>query len=107
MWNKSVKLPLTASQTEDEDGFVTGSKTFLEGIPANFRDVVRDEQILANQRGYTADQTIEIAECNYNGQKHLLDEENGDQYEVKRAFHADKSMNISLVCERRERGGTI
>jgi hypothetical protein len=108
MWNKSIKLQESSKEAEDKDGFITSSEPeFLEGIPANFKDTTRSDQILANQSGYTADQNIEIVACNYGGQKYLYDEENGDTYEVKRTYQADKSMNIVLVCERRETGGAI
>lgn len=108
MWNKSIKLQESSTVTTDEDGFSSSSSTtFLEGIPANFKDTTRYDKMLANQDGYTADQNIEIASCNYSGQKKLYDEENGDEYEVKRTFRADKSMNIVLVCERREADGGI
>lgn len=102
MWNKSVKI-LTGKETEtDEDGFDTFKESYLENVPANFTTTTRNDQIIANQSGYSADQNIEIAACNYNGESVLIDEETGYRYEVKRTFQSDKSMNIILTCERRE-----
>ena len=101
MWNKSIKLVTGVTVETDEDGFDTETETYLEGIPASFSDTTRNDEIIAHQTGYTADQNIEILDCNYNGEKYLYDEEDGSRYEVKRAFHKNKSMNIVLTCERR------
>ena len=107
MWNKSVKI-LTGQKTEpDEDGFDISSESYLENVPANFTTTTRNDQIIANQSGYSADQNIEIAVCNYNGESILIYEETGYRYEVKRTFQSDKSMNIVLTCERRERDEQI
>lgn len=108
MWNKSIKLVTRVETITNENGFnIKTEKEYLEGIPANFTDTTRNDEIVANQTGYTADQNIEILECNYNGEQFLYDEETGDKYEVKRTHRKDKSMNIVLTCERRERGGKI
>lgn len=107
MWNKSIKLVIGVDITTDEDGFDTEVERYLEGIPANFTDTTRNDELIANQTGYTADQNIEILSCNYNGEKFLYDEENGNKYEVKRTYRKDKSMNLVLTCERRETGGEI
>lgn len=105
MWNKSVKLVVEEIENADLDGFSEIREIYLEGIPANFTDTTRSDEIQANQTGYTADQNIEILKCNFHGEKYLYDEETGEKYEVKRTFHKDKSMSIVLTCERRERGG--
>lgn len=105
MWNKSIKLVTGQDIETDADGFDMVKERFLEGIPADFKDLTRSDDLMANQLGYSADQNIEIAACNYNGEKFLYDEETGEKYEVKRTFQKDKKMNIVLTCERRERGG--
>lgn len=106
MWNKSIKLVTGEMDVKDKDGYtIQTAEQYLEGIPANFTSATRNDELVANQKGYTADQNIEILSCNYNGERFLYDEENGDKYEVKRAFSKDKSLNITLTCERRERGG--
>lgn len=107
MWNKSIKLVAGVDVITDEEGFDTEVEKYLGGIPANFTDTTRNDELIANQTGYTADQNIEILFCNYNGEKFLYDEENGNKYEVKRTYRKDKSMNIVLTCERRETGGKI
>ncbi len=105
MWNKSISLVTDIVTVTDKDGFDVKQEELLEGIPANFTDTTRNDEIMANQTGYTADQNIEILQCNYNGEKYLYDEESGEKYEVMRTYKKDKSMNIILTCERRERGG--
>lgn len=107
MWNKSIKLVTRVIIKTDEEGFDTESEQFLENIPANFTDTTRNDELIANQSGYTASQNIEIKRCNYNGEQYLYDEETGDKYEIKRTYRKDKSMNIILTCERRERGGKV
>lgn len=105
VWNSSIKLPTGKKTKTDEDGFSTETFTFLEGIPANFKDVTRNDLILANQDGYQADVLIEIMNCNYSGQSWLVDEQTGQEYGIKRTFGKDKSNLMQLTCERRERGG--
>lgn len=100
-----MKLVIGKNTETDKDGFKTETESFLEGIPANFTNTTRNDELIANQTGYTADQNIEILWCNYNGEKILYDEASGDKYEVKRSYHKDKSLNVILTCERRERGG--
>lgn len=104
MWNSSIKLPRDVEKTTDADGFEIETQAYLEGIPANFTDVTRNDEILANQAGYSADQVVEIAACNYCGENYLVDEADGTQYDIKRTFKRDKSMTVVLTCERRQRG---
>lgn len=106
MWNKSISLPVRELPIQvDEDG-IQQERTweFLGGIPANFLNATQNAEILANQEGYTADQIIEVMNCNYNGESFLMDEENGDLYDIKRHFRKDKSRKIQLTCQKRERG---
>lgn len=104
MWNGSVSIPLSKKTTTNENGFDTEQWQFLGGVPANFTDVTRDDQILANQKGYTVDQNIEIMSCNYNGAAFLIDEATGDTYDIRRTFRKDKSLLVQLSCERRQDG---
>lgn len=107
MWNKSISILAKVNVETDKDGYDIESKEWMEGIPANFKDTTRQDSIVANQMGYSADQNIEVVAANYNGQRIIRDEEDGTEYEVKRVYHPDKSMNILLTCERREPGGKI
>lgn len=104
MWNGSIQLVRKENAVQDKDGFRKESRAYSESIPANFTDVTRNDEILASQKGYTADQNIEIMECNYGGERCLLDESTGNIYDVKRTFRKDKSMAVILTCERRQNG---
>lgn len=106
MWNSSISLPVKKNDPQiNENGVMTAaSYEFLEGIPADFRDCTREDEVLAKQNGYTADLTVEIMSCNYSGQSFLVDETTGDIYDIKRRFQKNKSMRIQLTCQKRERG---
>jgi hypothetical protein len=89
----------------DDDGFPMDTQyEWLGGIPANFTDLTRDDEILANQMGYSADQNIEIMACNYSGESFLVDEATGEEYDIKRTFQKNKSGTVTLTCRKRERG---
>lgn len=105
MWNKSIKLVAMVQGEEDPEGFAQETERLTEGIPANFTDTTRNDETIAKQMGYTADQNVEILRCNYQGERYLYDEETGEKYEVKRTYQKDKGMNIVLTCERRKSGG--
>lgn len=109
MWNGSIKLPTGKSTGgTNSNGFpVDAVYTFLEGIPANFTDATRNDEILASQHGYTADQIIEIMSCNYSGQAFLVDETTGWEYDIKRTHRIDKKMTVILTCQRRKRGKQV
>lgn len=102
MWNKSIKLPVSKEEKQDPDGFPEISYKYMKKIPASFTDVTRNDELLAYQMGYTADQTVEIMACNYNGQQFLVDEKTGEIYDIKRAYRQDKSMKVILTCQKRE-----
>lgn len=104
MWSGSIKFVKNGIRDQDKDGFYRKPDSYSESIPANFTDVTRNDEILASQKGYTADQNIEIMDCNYGGEQCLMDESNGNLYDVKRTFQKDKSMSIVLTCERRQNG---
>lgn len=102
MWNTSIKLPVSKEEKRNENGFPEVTYSYLGNIPASFTDVTRNDEILASQKGYTADQNVEIVGCNYNGQPFLIDEATGKVYDIKRAYRKDKSMLVVLTCQCRE-----
>lgn len=107
MWNRSISLPVKKTGGTNKNGFpVDTTYEYLGGIPANFTDATRNDELLAMQQGYTADQNVEIMACNYGGQPFLLDEATGQRYEIRRTHRKDKSMTVLLTCEKRERGKT-
>lgn len=105
MWNSSIALPRRKYEDQDKDGFPQEkSYEWEHGIPASFVDVTRNDEVLAAQKGYSADQNIEIMECNYQGESFLFDESEEAVYDIRRTFRKDKSMVLVLTCERREHG---
>ena len=105
MWNRSIALLVGGKSEQDEDGFPVTTEEWLGGIPANFTDATRQDEIVASQSGYQADQNIEIVACNYHREMELMDESTGERYAVKRTYQKDKSRYLTLTCERREQGG--
>lgn len=104
MWDRSISLPVRKISGQDSAGFETDVVyEYICGIPASFTDTTRDDEILAAQKGYTADQNVEIMACNYSGASFLVDESDGCIYDIRRTFRKDKSMLLTLTCERRQR----
>jgi hypothetical protein len=79
----------------------------MEHIPANFKDVTRRDQELANRFEYDAEVNVEIMACNYSGQRSLVNEETGETLYVQRTYKPDRGELITLTCGRRERHGGI
>lgn len=104
MWNRSISLPVKKNEKQDSEGFLSETYEFLRNIPASFTDVTRQDEILASQKGYTINQNIEIAECNYHKESWLIDESDGAVYDIRRIYKKDRSMNLILSCERRQDG---
>ena len=104
MWNGSVRFLRKGSAGQDKDGFRHTEDIQSDSIPASFTDVTRNDEILASQKGYTADQNIEVMACNYNGEGRLMDDSDGTVYDVKRIYRKDKSMAVILTGERRQHG---
>lgn len=109
MWNGSIKLPIgSEGGGKDSNGFpIEPVYIFMDGIPASLTDVTRNDEMLASQKGYTADLIVEIMACNYSGQSFLVDESTGKEYDIVRTHQRDKKMTISLTCQYRERGKQV
>lgn len=104
MWNRSVSLPVKEWESQNSEGYTKKEHQQYEAIPAKFSDITRNDEILANQKGYTADQNIEIMACNYDGQSWLVDEATREVYDIRRTYHREGSLTIILTCERRQHG---
>ncbi len=99
MWNHSISLPLHKTENVNANGIAMDPVyEFLGGIPANFTDVTRNDEMLGAQGGYVAEQNVEIAVCNYSGQSFLLDEGTGKRYEVVRTHRNDRAMTMIMTC---------
>lgn len=104
MWTTAISLPVMNSREQDAAGFITDNKQYLENIPANMRDATRQDEIHANQMGYTADVVVEIDAAAYDGAGYFIDEATGDEYDIVRTFQADRSNRIQLTGKRRQHG---
>ena len=100
----SISLPNSDEITQDEDGFVTHNKTYIQNIPARHKDTTRNDELMAHQLGYTVSAIFEIDSACYNKQGYLVDEADSTTYDIKRTHKKEKSQKIELVCEVRQHG---
>ena len=98
MWNGSICFIKKKTTEKDKEGFCKSEIEMSEEIPA------RSDATLGNQRGYSADISVEILACNYSGESMFKDIATGKIYEVKRTYRKQKTMMIALTGEERERG---
>lgn len=106
MWNKAIAFS-SAITTKTPSGIKQTVDVWGSPIRANFRDTTRDDEITAQQLGYTADVNVEIHKSAYSGQSYLQDVATGDVYDIRRTYQADRSMHIVLTCSLRERGKAV
>ena len=106
MWNGAIAFS-TPTVTKTPSGIKQTTDVWGRPIRANFKDVTRDDEILAKQFGYTAEQNVEIHKSSYNGQSYFKDVATCDIYDIRRTFRGDGKMTIILTCERRERGKVV
>lgn len=105
MWNGSVRLIRHKQNGQNANGFAETVPVYSESIPASIADVTRNDEVLASQKGYTADRNIEIMACNYHGERQLMDEADGRIYDIRRTYKNHKSMKLILTCEMRDCSG--
>lgn len=104
MWNRSISLPIKRITNENSEGFENEEWVYMTGIRANFRDVTRQDKILAQQVGYDASMVVEIAACAYNNAPFLIDESTHETYDIRQTFRPEKSRMILLTVEKRKNG---
>lgn len=104
MWVTSITMIGSKEETQDSAGFVSENSEKITGIPANRLDTARNDEILANEAGYTADVIMEIEAAAYYGQSAFMDEATGNWYDIRRTFRKNKSNRIQLTGELREHG---
>ena len=104
MWNGSICFIKKKTTEKDKEGFCKSEIEMSEELPANIGDATRSDETLGNQRGYSADISVEILACNYSGESMFKDIATGKIYEVKRTYRKQKTMMIALTGEERERG---
>ena len=100
----SISLPNGDTISQDEDGFVTHHKTYIQNIPARKRDTNRSDEVSAHQMGYSVSVIFEIDSVCYNRQGYLIDESDNTVYDIRRTHKKEKSNRIELSCEVRSDG---
>ncbi|MGO5338012.1 hypothetical protein ACTQZS_14630 [Bilifractor sp. LCP19S3_H10] len=105
MYDRTISLPEKVEVTRDSEGYRKETIVWASGIPASRRDATRNDEIIAQQDGYTADVVFRIASICYSGEKYLKDDADDHIYDIKRHYHGDKRMYVDLTCQRRERDG--
>ena len=110
MWNRTIKIPLASTVTQDAEGYPISETNYLEKIPASVQSAGRQDQILADQKGYNADAVYIVLARNLHraprNWSRFIDEVTGDEYEVKRIYKADKSRMVELTGQLVRRGVT-
>ena len=109
MWNQIIKIPVSAQTTQDAEGYPT-TVTIYRTIRASFKSATRNDQIVADQKGYSADIIAEVMQRNLYGLpsnwSQFVDVLTGDVYELKRAYKKDKGRTVELTGQLVRRGGT-
>ena len=109
MWNRTIKVPVSSVTTQDAEGYPT-TTTVYRTIRANLQSASRNDQIVADQKGYSADIIATVMARNLAGLplnwSQFIEPVSGDVYEVKRTYRADKSRFIELTGQLVRRGGT-
>lgn len=104
MYNRVIKFPKSQTIQQDKSGFQTETYEWIENIPACFKNTTRQDEILANQKGYAADIVVEIDSCNYTGAEFFVDMETNEEYWIRRTFAKETARTLQIIAERRDRG---
>lgn len=109
MWTTTIKIPESSTVTQDAEGYPTTVTKYRE-IPASIQSAQRGDQILAEQRGYSADVVAVVMARNLQGLpanwSTFTDSETGDVYELKRVYKQDRNRTVELTGQLVRRGVT-
>lgn len=109
MWTSVIKIPESSVVTQDAEGYPT-TVTQYRSIPASIQSAQRGDQILAEQKGYSADVVAVVMGRNLHGLprnwSQFIDVETGDVYELKRVYHQDRNRTVELTGQLVRRGVT-
>lgn len=109
MWTSIIKIPVSSEVTQDAEGYPT-TVTQYRVIPANIQSAQRGDQILAEQKGYSADIVAVVMARNLQGLpanwSTFTDSETGDVYELKRVYKQDRNRTVELTGQLVRRGVT-
>lgn len=109
MWTTTIRIPESSEVTQDAEGYPTTVTQYRE-IPASIQSAQRGDQILADQKGYSADVIAVVMARNLYGLpenwSQFIDTETGDTYELKRTYRQDRNRTIELTGQLVRRGVT-
>jgi hypothetical protein len=109
MWTHVIKIPVSSVVTQDAEGYPTTVTQYRE-IPASLQSAQRGDQILAEQKGYSADVVAVVMARNLYGLpgnwSQFTDVETGDVYELKRTYRQDRNRTIELTGQLVRKGVT-
>ena len=97
-WNKFITLIGEVAGGQDEQGFpIPPSQKLTENVLASFKSVRGSEFYTANAQGIMADIVVVINAVNYGGEKKLMDEETGKEYEVIRTYEVGQNIELTVT----------
>lgn len=97
-WNKFVTLIGDVAGGQDEQGFpIPPTLKKTENVLASFKSVRGNEFYTANAQGIMADIVVVINAINYGGEKELMDEETGKEYEVIRTYEVGQNIELTVT----------
>ena len=94
MGMRLISLPIESARTQDEDGFVSETPDYLEHIRATTRPATAEEVTSASAGGYTVTRVYLTSIHNYAGQSYLIDENDGQIYDIKRTTENGRWINL-------------
>lgn len=102
MGMRLISLPIESTRTQDADGFVSETPEYLEHIRATTRSATAEDVTAASAGGYTITRVYQTSIHNYAGQSYLIDENEGQIYDIKRT--SENGRWINLYGEMRKNG---
>lgn len=102
MGMRLISLPIESTRTQDADGFASETPDYLEHIRATTRPATAEDVTAASAGGYTITRVYQTSAPNYSGQSYLIDEHEGQIYDIKRV--TENGRWINLYGEARKNG---
>ena len=94
MGMRLISLPIESAQIQDADGFVSETPDYLEHIRAITRPATAEDVTAASAGGYTVTRVYQTSIHNYAGQSYLIDENEGQIYDIKRTNENGRWVNL-------------
>lgn len=89
-----IALPKEAVKTQDTDGFVSETPDYIRHIRATTRPATAEDVTAASAGGYTVTRVYQTLIHNYAGQSYLIDENEGQIYDIKRTSENGRWINL-------------